>query len=52
MTSFWNREYKCSGCDIGFDPCPEFSFAVGALGENVIIFGADMSLSVHTDNKN
>ena len=28
-----------------------FSFPTGGFGKNVIIFGADMSFSVHVDNK-
>ena len=28
-----------------------FSFPIGEFGKNVIIFGADMSSSVHFDNK-
>ena len=30
----------------------EFSFTDGSMGKNVTIFGADMSLLMHTDNKN
>ena len=35
-----------------FDSCSEFSFTDGSMGRNVIIFGVDMSWSVHVDNKN
>ena len=50
----WNTDldkYKYSGDGIGFDSRSEFSLPDGTMGENVIIFGADMSLSVHVDNK-
>ena len=30
---------------------PEFSLPEGNMGKKVIIFGIDMSLSVHNDNK-
>ena len=43
-------KYICYG--IGFDSRSEFSFSDGSMGKNIIIFGADMSLSVHIDNKN
>ena len=39
------------GCGIGFDSRSEFLFTDGSYGKNVIIFGADMSSSVHVDNK-
>ena len=35
-----------------FDSCLEFSFTDGSMGKNIIIFGADISSSVHIDNKN
>ena len=41
---------KYSGYGIGFDRKGEFSFGDG-FGQNVIIFGADMSSSVHANNK-
>ena len=44
--------YKCSSYDIGFDSPSEFLFTDGSMGSSVIIFGADMSLFVHIDNKN
>ena len=31
--------------------CSEFSLPDGSMGKNVIIFGVDMSSSVHIDNK-
>ena len=36
---------------IGFDRRGAFSFPGGGCGQNVIIFGVDMSSSVHADNK-
>ena len=44
-------KYKYSGYGIGFDEHGTFSFRSGRLGCNVIIFGVDMSHSVHVDNK-
>ena len=44
-------QYKYSGCGIGFDSGGTFSFPKGSFGENVIIFGVDMSSSVHANNK-
>ena len=44
-------KYKYSGYSIGFDSRSEFSFKDGNMGKNVIIFGADMSASVDSDNK-
>ena len=43
-------KYKYSVYGIGFDRRDEFSFGDG-FGQNVIIFGADMSSSVHANNK-
>ena len=43
-------KYKYSGYGIGFDLRSEFSFTDGSMGKNGIIFGADMSSSVHIDN--
>ena len=42
---------KYSGYGIGFDIHGSFSFPGIRLGRNVIIFGVDMSSSVHIDNK-
>ena len=36
---------------MGFDSRSEFSYTGGSMGKTVIIIGADMSSSVHTDNK-
>ena len=44
-------KYKYSGSGTGFDSGETFSFPNGSFGENVIIFGADMSSSVHATNK-
>ena len=44
-------KYKYSGYGIGFDRRGSFSFPGGGFGQNVIIFGADMSSSIHIDNK-
>ena len=44
-------KYKYSGYGIGFDSHSEFSLLDGSIGKNVIIFGVDMSSSVHIDNK-
>ena len=41
---------KYYGYGIGFNRKGEFSFSNGS-GRNVIILGADMSSSVHVDNK-
>ena len=35
-----------------FDSCSEFLFTDGGMGKNVIIFGVDMSSSVHINEKN
>ena len=43
-------KYKYSGYSVGFDRKGEFSFA-NRFGQNVIIFGADMSSSIHSTNK-
>ena len=40
-----------TGYSIGFDFRSEFLFTDGSNGKNVIIFGGDMSSSVHVDNK-
>ena len=44
-------KYVHSGYGIGFELRTEFSLPEGSVGKNVIISGADMSLSVHIDNK-
>ena len=45
------ENYNYSGYGIGFDRRSSFSFPSGGFGQNVLIFGADMSTSVHIDNK-
>ena len=44
--------YIYSGYGIGFNSRSEFSLPDGSVGKIVIIFRADMSSSVHVDNKN
>ena len=44
-------KYKYSGYGIGFDRHEEFSFGGRGFGRNAIIFGVDLSSSVHTNNK-
>ena len=45
------KKHGYSGYGIGFDRRSSFSFPVGGFGQNVLIFGVDMSSSVHIDNK-
>ena len=44
-------KYGYSGYGIGFDRKSSFLLPGGGIGQNVIIFGVDMSSSVHVDNK-
>ena len=44
-------KYKNSGYSIGFDRDDEFSFGTSGLGRNCIIFGAELSSSLHANNK-
>ena len=44
-------KYQYSGYGTGFDRKSSFSFAGDGSGQNVMIFGVDMSSSVHVDNK-
>ena len=44
-------KYKYSGYGIGFDGRGVFTHPAGSFGNNAIIFGVDMSSSVHIDNK-
>ena len=44
-------KYGYSGYGIGFDRRSSFLFPGGGFGQNVLIFGVDMSFSAHTDNK-
>ena len=45
------ENYKYSAYGIGFDRRSSFSFTSGGFGQNVLIFGADMSTSIHIDDK-
>ena len=45
------EKYKYSGYGIGFDRRSSFSFPSDGFGQNVLIFGAGMSTSIHIDNK-
>ena len=45
------EKYKYSRYGIGFDRRSSFSFSGGGFGQNVLIFGADISTSIHIDNK-
>ena len=44
-------KYGYSPYGIGFDRRRSFSFPGGGYGQNVLIFGVDMSFSAHIDNK-
>ena len=44
-------KYEYSGYGIGFDRKSSFSFPGGGFGQNVLIFGTDMSFSVHIYSK-
>ena len=43
-------KYRYSGYRVGFDRKSSFSFPGRGFGQNVLIFGADMSSSTHIDN--
>ena len=45
------QKYKYSGYGIGFHRRSSFSFPSGGFGQNALIFGADMSSSIHINNK-
>ena len=45
------NKYGYSGYGIGFDRKSRFSFPNIGFGQNVLIFGADMSSSAHINNK-
>ena len=45
------NKYGYSGYEIGFDRRSSLSFPGGAYGQNILIFGVDMSSSVHIDNE-
>ena len=44
-------KYGYSGYGIGFGRARSFSFPGGGYGQNVLIFGVDMSFATHIDNK-
>ena len=44
-------KYGYSGYGIGFDRRTSFSIPGSGFGQNVLIFGTDMSFSAHIDNK-
>ena len=44
-------KYGYSGFGIGFHRRSSFSFPGGGFGQNVLIFGADMSSSAHIEKK-
>ena len=45
------EKYGYSGYGIGFDRRGSFLFAGVGYGQNVLIFGVDMSSCIHIDNK-
>ena len=45
------KKYGYSGYGIGFDKRGSFSFPGDRFGQNVLIFGVDMSSSANIDNK-
>ena len=45
------NKYGYSGYGTGFDRRSSFSFPGCGFGQNVLIFGADMSTSAHNDNE-
>ena len=50
-TNFDTDKWQYSGYGIGFDSKGEFTHPDGGIGKNVIIFGADLSNSMHATNK-
>ena len=48
---FEKYEYSGYGNGIGFERRSSFSFPGGGFGQNLLIFGVDMSSSAHFDNK-
>ena len=45
------EKYGYSGYGTGFDRRGSLSFPGGRFGQNLLIFGVDMSYSAHIDNK-
>ena len=44
-------KYGYSGYGIGFDRKGSLSLPGGGYGQNVLIFGVDMTFTAHIDNK-
>ena len=44
-------KYNYSGYGLGFDSSGQFSHSQCGMGRNIIIFGVDLSNSVHATNK-
>ena len=44
-------KYVYSGYIIGFDSRSKISLPDGSVGKNIIIFGVDLSWSVHSNDK-
>ena len=44
-------KYGYSGYRTGYDRRSSFSFPDGGFGQNILIFGANVSSSAHIDNK-
>ena len=44
-------KYVYSVYSIGFNSLTEYSLSDGSVGKNIIIFGDDLNLCVHIDNK-
>ena len=47
----WCSYFNYSGYGIGSDRRSSFSFTGGGFSQNVLIFGVDMSTSLHIGNK-
>ena len=45
------NKHEYTGYGIGFDLRSEFSLPDDSVGKNVIVFGVNMSSSVHINNK-
>ena len=44
-------KYIYSGCGLAFDSTGQFSHPQGRMARNIIIFGVDLSNSIHASNK-
>ena len=52
LTKYYDPDKYSSICyGVGFDTQIEYSLPDGSLGKNVIVFEADMSLSVNIENQ-